>query len=442
VTATVEVSSGEADAAFSLPAGSYRVCVTPLDAAGAPVAGCASFTATFMANSSAGRVVVSAHCDSSDGGMSGSGGAGGSGGAAGTGGGAGTGGASGSTGGAGAGGGGRGGAGGTGGTAGTGGAAGSGGSAGTGGTAGTGGVAGTAGTAGTGGTGACSGYQPYDYDGDGLSDCLLEVPGSTTSLRSLEFHKGLGPAAVSTTFATTAVITLDALPSGHSGFATLDMTGDGRADIVESCTTFFSTLMPQSPGYLFLRGNADGTFSGPGTEAGYTSPPPSQFAIAGRLSGDFNNDSRTDLVFATTLFTGSTGFANLYTMSSLVSAPASLRVSAGSPAINVGSHGTFTVGDVGDFNRDGNLDVVGHLGFVALDGTKDFRIVIASGKGDGQFLAATTVAGTTNALSARALDANGDGKLDLLVTFDTADGGLPMQTFYGDGAGNFSTTAP
>ena len=73
---------------------------------------------------------------------------------------------------------------------------------------------------------------------------------------------------------------------------------------------------------------------------------------------------------------------------------------------------------------------------------KDYLIAIAAGTGDGKFLATTGVPGTSGALSAQVMDANGAGKLDLLVTFDVADGGVPMQMFYGNGAGGFSTTRP
>ena len=46
------------------------------------------------------------------------------------------------------------------------------------------------------------------------------------------------------------------------------------------------------------------------------------------------------------------------------------------------------------------------------------------------------VAGTDGVSSVYPGDPNGDGKVDLVATF-FVDGGITMQTFYGDGNGQF-----
>jgi hypothetical protein len=72
------------------------------------------------------------------------------------------------------------------------------------------------------------------------------------------------------------------------------------------------------------------------------------------------------------------------------------------------------------------------------------RVVdIVYGNGDGTFHssytpnAAPEVPGTTGATAIGSSDVNGDSNVDLIATLS----GVPT-TFYGDGAGNFSTTAP
>jgi hypothetical protein len=358
-----------------------------------------------------------------------------------------------------------GGAGGRGGSAGTGGRGGSGGAiAGTGGggIAGT-GAAGSAGTgsggmagaaAGTGGagggwTGACKGLAwSGDFDGDGLYDCAIDVPGTTTSLRGIEFHKGLGPTTFSASFASVGVMTADALPSGHTAFATMDLTGDGRADIVEECSTSLSGTPFSGPVLLLLVGNADGTFSGPPKDYLLSPLSPRPTSLPGFRTyrgGDFDNDGRADLVITVREGTEYSGYAKLDTLSARMSTGGrnDLLIRYSTEAINVGTNGRLIVSGDGDFDGDGERDVVAVLDFIPLvSANRRTNVVIAPGNGDGTFGNSVAVPGTNGAQSGQVMDANTDGKLDLLVTFETGDGGPAMQTFYGDGAGNFSTTAP
>jgi hypothetical protein len=84
-----------------------------------------------------------------------------------------------------------------------------------------------------------------------------------------------------------------------------------------------------------------------------------------------------------------------------------------------------------DFNGDHHLDVL-----VVLDA--GLAVYIAYGNGDGTFNQTTPkVPGTEGAVSAKPADVNSDGKLDLVVSFLCG-----TATFYGDGTGQFSTTAP
>ena len=93
-----------------------------------------------------------------------------------------------------------------------------------------------------------------------------------------------------------------------------------------------------------------------------------------------------------------------------------------------------------DLNGDGKLDLavlasatprsigLGMLSYVA----------VSFGVGDGRFSGTPTrIAGTDGVTDLSVGDANTDGKLDLLVTLPAG-----VTPFYGNGAGQFSTTAP
>jgi hypothetical protein len=59
---TVAVSNGIADVRVSVEPGDYRLCVTPLDATGAPASSCPTFDDTFTARSDSGSFVLAAEC--------------------------------------------------------------------------------------------------------------------------------------------------------------------------------------------------------------------------------------------------------------------------------------------------------------------------------------------------------------------------------------------
>jgi len=157
-----------------------------------------------------------------------------------------------------------------------------------------------------------------------------------------------------------------------------------------------------------LLGNGDGTF-GHGTIATFGYFDTGEFA-----SGDFNNDGNEDLVFG----------ANPN------GPPTWLKVTFGA------GNGKFTAGPrsfhfdnypvgvaVGDFNRDGNLDVAA---------ANFARVAILLGQGDGSFkhLKDYQDLGAYVLLPA---DFNGDGIIDLAVLYGEGDGGLFIQLGNGDG---------
>jgi hypothetical protein len=91
--------------------------------------------------------------------------------------------------------------------------------------------------------------------------------------------------------------------------------------------------------------------------------------------------------------------------------------------------GTFPIGiSTGDFNHDGNLDIV-----VANFSSNSLSVFL--GNGDGTFQPAMTVAVGTNPISIAVADFDGDGNLDLAVGLQQSPG---LQLLMGKGDGTFS----
>ncbi len=196
-----------------------------------------------------------------------------------------------------------------------------------------------------------------------------------------------------------------------------DFNGDGKLDVA---------IFAQTQLEVFL-GNGDGTFL----------PAPGAHVLDGRSDptvhivdvevGDFNNDGKSDLLVV-----------QKYTIEVYLSDGTGRFTLAGTYNIpNQGSAQGFGYATVGDFNRDGNLDVA-----VATDSPLQLSVIPGDGKGglaqsptqlplkegsQGFFEPADSVFAT---------DLNGDGKVDIIV--DESD---HFQVFLGDGNGDF-TEAP
>jgi len=160
-----------------------------------------------------------------------------------------------------------------------------------------------------------------------------------------------------------------------------------------------------------LVNNGDGTYQGPFNNSSAAFP-------VGIAIGDFNRDGNSDLVV--TNGGGSNIVVQLGNNGGGFTAPASFGTGAAGP----NPYGVV----VGDFNRDGKLDIAtADHGFAAVS--------VLLGNGDGTFGAATTFPTGTAPFTIVAGDFNGDGKLDL-ATSNT--GSNDVSVLFGDGAGGFS----
>jgi hypothetical protein len=191
-----------------------------------------------------------------------------------------------------------------------------------------------------------------------------------------------------------------------------DFNGDGLMDVVESDDLY---------NLVYLQGYGDGTF-----RAGVTNPLPNSFdqgawtySIA---TGDFNGDGIADVVAGQFHNDGSTGVA-------VYLGKGDGTFSAG---VTYGQSNRETIVAVGDFNGDGKLDIA------AIDQNNNV-VEIFLGKGDGTFEVGGTFATSPgNQPSPEGLvvgDFNKDGKLDIAVAnSNTQDVGVLL----GRGDGTFA----
>ncbi len=226
-----------------------------------------------------------------------------------------------------------------------------------------------------------------DFNGDGKLDLLqcgvnqYEVllgngDGTFSSLAPVALQGGLGAVVV-----------------------TADINNDGRTDVIGAGGVV-----------AVLLGKGDGTFQAVNETSHLTGDTPSSLVL-----GDFNGDGRLDLaVVIGNRINDNPG----YVLILLGNGDGTFQ-----NFIRYDVPGDFTLlgqAAVGDFNRDGKLDL-------AIGST--IGILLMSGNGDGTFQS-PVVAVSGNYTVLIAADLNGDGKLDLVV---------PGRVFLGNGDGTFGS---
>jgi large repetitive protein len=238
-----------------------------------------------------------------------------------------------------------------------------------------------------------------DFTGNGKLDFAIDF---CESVCAMEVFLGNGAG----TFAF-----LDQLPGSLTFFAAGDFNGDGILDLVGT------NCVEQACAFYIELGNGDGTFTPPGN--GVALPVPSGQIV----TGDFNGDGHLDVAIQA-------GTSGLYVF--LGNGDGTFQNALISNVGNLNSEGG-ALGGVGDFNGNGNLDVIGvfannQLGFI-------------QGNGDGTFQTPSTYySGGANTERILAADLNGDGKLDLITVQDSFTNTFTV--FLGNGDGTFQAQAP
>jgi len=246
-----------------------------------------------------------------------------------------------------------------------------------------------------------------DLNEDGRPD-FVSVDYSTNSVAILLGQTGGG-------FSDTGV----AYPVGSEPVAAAvgDFNADGKLDLVvvnQVCPVNTSICSPGSVSILL--GNGDGTFQ-PHVDYA-TGPDPLSVVV-----GDFNHDGILDLAVAdhvSVIDGASPGMVSLLVGNGDGTFRAHSDFAAG---LGVGSLG------VGDFNRDGNLDLI----VVNHPDENNISLSMFLGNGDASFRqAANLVAGGPPAAITTG-DFNKDGKLDVAVTTDQST----VSVFLGNGDATF-----
>ena len=278
----------------------------------------------------------------------------------------------------------------------------------------------------------------HDFDCDGIPDCVVTRFESGSSRQDIALHKGL----VSGGFSPVPTMTYDAWTAFIMVTQIADLDGDGCNDVVVWSG-------PQSTGtslaVTYIRGQGTGVFALPSpAPTGIVESPSVPLAS---VLGDFTNDGNPDIFMAGTaktatntaqvhwlVFSGSAGPDPNAFVAVLGEVDTDSGLSAGAAG-----GGASPVG-VGDFNGDNKLDVIALLSYMGATSSQSYQeLVLAVGDGHGGFTSSSPIPGTQGATSATIDDVNGDGHLDLQV--EVAGATAPV-TFYGDGTGTFSMTAP
>jgi hypothetical protein len=177
-------------------------------------------------------------------------------------------------------------------------------------------------------------------------------------------------------------------PLGQVGYTAADLNGDGLTDVLAA---------DNSGNLLSALGRGDGTFSSPNTIAG---------TLLGSLTtGDFNGDSKVDVVGISPGNQDSTLF--FYAGNGNGTFQPSL------PGVDLKVAGA-QVAVAGDFNGDGNLDVV--LPYSVPFPSEGSGLIFLAGKGNGTFGSPVLFSQQNSSITAPLLvaDLNNDKKLDLV----------------------------
>lgn len=212
-----------------------------------------------------------------------------------------------------------------------------------------------------------------------------------------------------------------------SPMITGDFNGDGKLDLAFIGDTRGPQVNPSTPppdtySVCIALGNGNGSFQNPVCQQGVQG----QY-FAGLVAGDFNGDGKLDLAVTKIPSGNTSGVVSVYLGNGDGTLQSPINSSSGNGPGNAAA---------GDFNKDGKLDLV-IVNFVG-GATNEFFISVLLGNGDGTFQSPVTYASGLGASSLVAGDFNGDGNLDIVF----ADADVPPYVLYfmaGNGDGTFQT---
>jgi hypothetical protein len=279
-----------------------------------------------------------------------------------------------------------------------------------------------------------------DLNGDGIDDIFT---GNEFNVNETNTNE---PISVLLSNGTGGFLPATTYNAGSNPFTVvaLDVNTDGKLDLVAANRADNTAIEPT---VSVLLNNGNGTF-GTATSVGlgvpkysFVAPIPlssgggvGQFSVEYRANsprvGDFNNDGVPDLLVVAQGVGDILAFGvlpNSSRVSVLLSGPGGFSTPILSPA-----KASALTGTLGDFNKDGNLDVV----TVSLD-SQDISLML--GNGDGSFRSPTSfrnpfIPFLRTSVYGRTADFNSDGNLDIAVL---KSGDSNISIMLGDGKGSF-----
>ena len=262
-----------------------------------------------------------------------------------------------------------------------------------------------------------------DFNGDGKQDVLVgatcsytDVAGCPESNSAVVVYLGNGDGTFQ------APLISGGIPQTPRSTQVGDFNGDGVLDVAVAADCLLSGC--SSGSITILLGNGDGTF----TEK-------SQYSLngvvgeAGTLAvGDFNGDNALDVAVGIECYNGgcSSGSVSIF----LGNGDGTLGTPT--PYTTVGNIALYPV--VGDFNNDGNLDVIAGSGYAPGDNTHS-SLTVLLGNGKGVFSESVTPLSFSRLSGLAPADFNSDGNLDLAISTTIA----VVQILDGNGKGAFQS---
>jgi hypothetical protein len=267
-----------------------------------------------------------------------------------------------------------------------------------------------------------------DFNGDGKPDLIVEqsIDGSAPTYTPTE-KVGVALSNGDGSFQDPVYATLPAAISAvlPYGIAAGDLNGDAKLDLVLVYPSS-GTNGQQPGGYCVLLGKGDGSFSA-GTFTGFGAHPTDVL-----LEHFHGSKAPLDLVI------GDGGETSPAPQVSMLKGNGNGTFGAATTIVS----GQNTSGLLsGDFNKDGNPDLIVPINFAYGPPplyTQNFDqdgLALYMGHGDGSFSEATTVAPGSDPYYPLAADVNGDGNLDIVYDSSPlgADDGLTVLLGHGDG---------